>query len=440
MAITVVVGPPCAGKSTWIAAQRTAGDVVIDFDQLAQALGSTSPHAAPPAVREVAFAARKSAIGRVLRGVDADAWLIHTNPWPGQLARYEEAGAAVVVLDPGMETCLARASADGRPEGTEDAIRQWYDAPPLTDLEKRRTAVQTKDCPAKVKAAGPADGLAEGEFIALVSVFGNVDSAGDKMVQGAFTDTLAEWASRGDPIPTIWSHDWGDPFSHIGIVKEAQQVGAGLLVRSQIEDLDTNPTAAQVYRLIKGRRVTQFSFAYDVVEGAWVEGEDEQGNPTSYYELRKVKLYEVGPTLVGANQETQLLAAKAATLARGAKAGRVLSQKNFEALTSAYEAIGEVLTSATPEKAGATAGKTSDTEVPGQPGPAADGDQPSAQPDTPPAQDTPADDQTTDSSTEDETTPDPREAPDQGAAKAGTDSLRLRHALQLLELEATLTE
>ncbi|MGQ4514226.1 HK97 family phage prohead protease [Streptomyces sp. DW26H14] len=209
---------------------------------------------------------------------------------------------------------------------------------------------RTKECPARIKAAGPADGLAEGEFIAIVSVFGNIDSVGDKVVPGAFTDTLAEWAAKQDPIPAIWSHAWSDPFSHVGVLKEAQQTDIGLQVRGQIEDLDTNPTAAQVYRLLKGRRVTQFSFAYDVVEGAWVESEDEQGNPVGYYELRKLKLYEVGPTLIGANQETELLAAKANGLVRGVKEGRVLAQSHVDRLKEAHKALGDVIAAAEPQK------------------------------------------------------------------------------------------
>jgi hypothetical protein len=162
--------------------------------------------------------------------------------------------------------------------------------------------------------------------------------------------------------------------------------------------------------------------------------QDDQHPWGGYYELRKLSLHEVGPCLVGANQETELLAAKSHALARGAKAGRVLSQANYDSLTKAYEAIGEVLAAATPEKSRTE--KT--TEEPGQPGePAADGT-PSAKPDTPPAEgatesiDTP-------STTEDETTPDPREAAT-AAAKAGTDSARLRTRLELAELEASLTE
>jgi len=193
-----------------------------------------------------------------------------------------------------------------------------------------------KECSAQVKAAG--DG--SGQFTALVSVFNNKDSVGDVVMPGAFTDTLAEWAASGDPIPVIWSHDWLDPFSHIGAVTSAQQTDAGLQVTGQL-DLD-NAKAQQVYRLLKAGRVKQFSFAYDVEEGAWVES-NANGVEDSRYELRKLKLYEVGPTLVGANQETELLAVKAAALAAGVKEGRVLAQKHVDALEETHAKLGEVI-------------------------------------------------------------------------------------------------
>lgn len=314
--------------------------------------------------------------------------------------------------------------------------------------------MRTKECRARVKAAGVADGLAEGQFIALVSVFGNEDSMGDVVLPGAFTTTLGEWLAKGDPLPVIWSHRWADPFSHIGTVIKAEETAEGLLVTGQIDDLGENETADQVYRLLKGRRVTQFSFAYDVVQEAWVR--DETVRWGGYWELRELKLHEVGPCLVGANQETQLIAAKASALVRGVKAGRVLSQSNFDTLTSAYEAIGEVLAAATPEADKARTEKTTTSEETGQPGkPAADGTKPSAKPDAQPAKASPTDDElkarvdqlvaealksadTTRSSTEDETTPDPAAA--EAAAKSGADSARLRTDLQLLELETSLTE
>jgi HK97 family phage prohead protease len=292
---------------------------------------------------------------------------------------------------------------------------------------------------AKVKAAGVADGLAEGQFIALVSVFNNEDTYGDVVRPGAFTQTLADWAAKGDDVPVIWAHQWSDPFAHIGHVVKATETLQGLEVTGQIDDLEENETAAQVYRLLKGRRVTQFSFAYDVPNGggAWVKDDDHRWG--GYYELRQLDLHEVGPCLLGVNRETELLAAKAQSLAVGAKAGRVLSQKNFDSLTSAYNAIGEVLAAAEPEKARHPAAPKNTPEETGQPGSAAaSGTTPPAQPQEPaPAKATP---ETTPSTTEDETTPDPREASSEDAAKAGADSLRLRSDLELLELEVSLTE
>ncbi|WP_210534542.1 HK97 family phage prohead protease [Streptomyces scabiei] len=292
---------------------------------------------------------------------------------------------------------------------------------------------------AKVKAAGAADGLAEGQFVALVSVFNNEDLYGDVVRPGAFTQTLADWAAKGDDVPVIWAHQWSDPFSHIGHVVKAVETLQGLEVTGQIDDLEENDTAAQVYRLLKGRRVTQFSFAYDVPNGggAWVKDDDHRWG--GYYELRQVDLHEVGPCLLGVNRETELLAAKAQRLATGAKAGRVLSQANYDRLATAHESIGEVLAAATPEKTRPEAAPKNTPEETGQPGSAAaSGDTPPAQPSEPaPAKATP---ETTPSTTEDETTPDLREAAPEAAAKAGADSLRLRTDLELLELEASLTE
>lgn len=197
--------------------------------------------------------------------------------------------------------------------------------------------MKLKTSPAKVKAAGDADGLNEGEFKAIVSVFGNIDSVGDVVVPGAFTDTLTEWAAKGDPIPVIWAHDWRDPFSHLGSVLDAVEVEGGLFVHGQL-DLD-NEKAAQVYRLLKGRRVTQFSFAYDVLEGAWVEADNE-----SFYELRKLALHEVGPCLLGANQETELLAVKAHDLV--ARLNRGDTTIDLDQLAGAHAALGQLIEAA----------------------------------------------------------------------------------------------
>lgn len=196
-----------------------------------------------------------------------------------------------------------------------------------------------KTAPVHIKAAGTEDGLAEGQFKAVVSVFGNVDSYGDVVAPGAFADTLKEWEANGDKIPVYWSHQMHDPDFNIGWVDSAQETDQGLEVLAQLDlGEGASPKALQAYRLLKGRRVTQFSFAYDVLDGGPVEKDGQ-----SYNELRRLKLYEVGPTPVGANPATELLAVKhlAVDLAADLKAGRVLSSKNEDVLRTALASLEE---------------------------------------------------------------------------------------------------
>lgn len=180
--------------------------------------------------------------------------------------------------------------------------------------------------------AGPDDGLGEGEFTAYASVFGNVDSYGDVVVKGAFGDDLKAWEDSGNPIPLLFGHNMSDPDFNIGHVKNASEDDHGLLVTAQL-DLE-NPKALQVYRMLKGRRVNQMSFAYDVLDSGSVTKDGDKVN-----ELRALKLYEVSVVTIGANQETEVLAVKSATDALLAKAGRVLSAKNENALRSAHEQL-----------------------------------------------------------------------------------------------------
>ena len=180
--------------------------------------------------------------------------------------------------------------------------------------------------------AGPGDGLEDGQFSAYASVFGNKDSYGDVIVPGAFAETLSAWEGSGQFIPVLFGHQMSDPDYNLGHVVEAVEDEKGLLVTAQL-DLE-NPKAAQVYRMIKGGRVNQMSFAYDVVEGSTVDTEDDH-----YYELRKLKVYEVSVVTIGANQETEILAVKSATDALLSKAGRVISAKNETALRAAHESL-----------------------------------------------------------------------------------------------------
>ncbi len=169
-----------------------------------------------------------------------------------------------------------------------------------------------KTMPAAVEADLP-----DNHFEAIVSVFGNKDLAGDVVMPGAFTKSLAAWKDRGDPIPIYWSHRLDDPNYNIGQVVEAREmlpgdpdmpdwVGehikshGGLYVSGQLDDFGLGK---QVAHLLKTRRVKQFSFSYDVVHET--KSKDDSAN-----ELHELWLHEVGPTPLGCNPLTELISAK----------------------------------------------------------------------------------------------------------------------------------
>lgn len=172
----------------------------------------------------------------------------------------------------------------------------------MTTLHKSYPIAQFK--------ALPSEG--EGTFEAIVSVIGNVDLQGDRVVSGAYDKSIESWQKSGNPMPVLWSHDWGDPFAHIGYVNpnDMREVPAkgntpgGLYVKGQLDV--HKPFAKQVYDLLAERRVTEWSFSYDIPPGGEKRAKDGAN------ELLEVGLIEIGPTLKGANSATVTIGTKSA--------------------------------------------------------------------------------------------------------------------------------
>lgn len=171
----------------------------------------------------------------------------------------------------------------------------------------------TKTCAVLVKATAADDStLKEGQFIALASVFNNIDSVGDVVMPGAFADDLKAWEESGDPIPLLWGHQMSDPNMNIGHVLEAKETDVGLQIKAEL-DVENNTYAMQVYRLLKGKRVRKMSFAYDIEDGAPGERDGQ-----SVYELRKLKVHEVSVVQIPANPAATIQDVKAAADRRAA--------------------------------------------------------------------------------------------------------------------------
>lgn len=128
MALYLVIGPPAAGKSTWVREQAKPGDITIDYDALACTLAvpGDDPHNHPDHVKQVTKAARQAAIDTALTlAIDHDVYVIHSTPSDTLLARYRRAGAKTVVIDPGYDTVMARAKQE-RPWWMQQAVKKWY--------------------------------------------------------------------------------------------------------------------------------------------------------------------------------------------------------------------------------------------------------------------------------------------------------------------------
>lgn len=218
--------------------------------------------------------------------------------------------------------------------------------------------MQIKSVPLTRVKAGPDDGLNEGEFIVYPSTFTKTpDSYGDIVKPGAFKNTLKAWKESGNVLPGLFGHRFDDPDFYVASATDYGEDEHGWWVKGEF-DLES-PKGPHVYRLVKGRRLNQLSFAFDVLDSGPVKLED--GSKAN--ELRELHVHEFSFVPIGANSDTSVVAVKSLTeaLTHDVKAGRVLASKHITSLRKAQEAISAVIAAASgdddqEEKASGSAG------------------------------------------------------------------------------------
>ena len=132
--ITVVMGPPCSGKSTYVTENAKGQDVIVDMDRFALALAvdGTPEFEYSEAIRNIARQARPAIVKAALLAGQGErhlgVWIIHTDPSPQDRAMYRALNCKFVELDPGKDVCLQRAKQ--RPEHnrklSEKVIADYY--------------------------------------------------------------------------------------------------------------------------------------------------------------------------------------------------------------------------------------------------------------------------------------------------------------------------
>lgn len=127
--IVVVIGPPASGKTTWVRERAQPGDVVIDYDVIARALGadpSADEYAHPQHLAWVARGARRAAVERACRlAARCTVYIIHALPSARALDDYRFMRYRIQVVDPGYDVVRARCEAS-RPPSFMQAVSTWY--------------------------------------------------------------------------------------------------------------------------------------------------------------------------------------------------------------------------------------------------------------------------------------------------------------------------
>lgn len=130
--VTLVCGPPCAGKTTWIAAHAQPGDTVLDIDVLAKLCGSDRGHNHDGKFYRAAQV-EFDALCDVVKASDRPAWVIRSAPEAAKRRAWADRCGATrtVVLLPPRGVLYARAldrdnNAPGHAVDTCTAITRWF--------------------------------------------------------------------------------------------------------------------------------------------------------------------------------------------------------------------------------------------------------------------------------------------------------------------------
>lgn len=126
------------------------------------------------------------------------------------------------------------------------------------------------------------------------------DSYGDVVRRGAFSDYLKYMQRERIVIPFLFNHDSGNIKSYIGTVTHLEEDDHGLSFEAVF---DATEEAQRARELLKSKRITGFSFAYDILDSERITLPDGR----KARELRKLTLLEISMTKYPANRTVSVV-------------------------------------------------------------------------------------------------------------------------------------
>lgn len=151
--------------------------------------------------------------------------------------------------------------------------------------------MKTKDFTLQVKEL-----TEDGTFEGYGSIFGNVDAYGEKVVPGAFVESLAKHRREGTNVLMLWQHDPDNP---IGVWEDLAEDAKGLYGKGRL--ILEIQKAREVRALMLQKAIGGLSIGYREIDT------EPDGNVRL---LKKLELYEISPVAFPANRRARIEAVK----------------------------------------------------------------------------------------------------------------------------------
>lgn len=159
----------------------------------------------------------------------------------------------------------------------------------------------------------------QGTFEGYASVFGNVDRQGEKVMPGAFTESLKKHEKEKNPVLMLWQHNPDEP---IGVWDKLEEDSKGLWGQGRL--ILAVQRAKEAYELLKEKALRGLSIGYRELKT------EPEGNIRL---LLKLDVMEISPVSFPSNVRARVEAVKSERMdefARRLRDGDPMPIKEFE--------------------------------------------------------------------------------------------------------------
>lgn len=180
----------------------------------------------------------------------------------------------------------------------------------------------------------------ERTFSCYGNVKGNIDHSLDRVVDGAYRDSIASHKAAGTMPKFFWMHNpWDTP---VGVWTAMEEDSKGLYLEGKFSN---TPKGNELYELYKDNALDSFSIGYRVNDEKW-------NNTLGCNDLIKVDVREISAVTFACNEESRLVEIKSKLgegkvltkaelreLLESVPAG--LSKRQIERITADYKPSGD---------------------------------------------------------------------------------------------------